>query len=70
MKTKELAEEVTEYQVGDGQNGNILSEKKNGQEAGKEKESYGRKFLVFLSFIEVFYGFEEKDVNSFGDQTD
>ena len=69
MKAEELAEEIAEYQMGDGQDGNILSKEKDNQEAGEEKESYRRKFFVFLSFIKVFYGFEEKNVDSFGEKT-
>ena len=67
MKAEELAEEITEYEVAHRQDGDVSSKKKNNQEAGKKKESNGREFLVFLSFVKVFYGFEEKDVHSFGE---
>ena len=66
MKSKGFTEKITEYKEGDSQSSNILSKKKNCQKTGKQKKSYGREFHVFLSFIEVFDGFEEKDVHSFG----
>ncbi len=35
MKSKEFTEKITKYKEGDGQNGNILSKKKNCQKTGK-----------------------------------
>ena len=70
MKAEELTEEITEYQEGDGQNSNILIEKKDSQEAGKKKESNRWELLVFFGFIEIFYSFEEKNVYSSGKKAD
>ena len=68
MKTEKFAEEISEYEVRDCQDCNVLSKEKNCQETGQEEKGDRREFFIFFRFIKLFYCFEEKSVYSFGEK--